>query len=137
MPPFATAPQLCKLSQPTASEMKFVAAYLLASLGADAATEERVDALPAPAPTLPTKNDVRRILSSISAEVEQDRLDRLLALLEVKDIAELIATGREQLAYAPSGAAAGVIAAPTAAEAVEAAKKEEDDDDVALFNLFD
>jgi large subunit ribosomal protein LP2 len=117
--------------------MKFVAAYLLASLGADAATEERVDALPAPAPTLPTKNDVRRILSSISAEVEQDRLDRLLALLEVKDIAELIATGREQLAYAPSGAAAGVIAAPTAAEAVEAAKKEEDDDDVALFNLFD
>lgn len=59
--------------------------------------------------------------------MEGDRLDLLFELLEGKDITELIATGREQLAYAPSGAAAAVVAAPAAAaaEAKEEAKKEE------------
>ncbi|PWZ15634.1 60S acidic ribosomal protein P2-3 [Zea mays] len=104
--------------------MEFLAAYLLPCLGAG------------PAPALPTKDDVRRILRSVSAEVEEDRLDLVFALLEVKDIAELIATGGEHLAYAPSGAAAAVVAAPAAAEVEEEATKEEDED-IALFNLFD
>jgi large subunit ribosomal protein LP2 len=115
---------------------EFLAAYLLPCLGADAATGQRVDVLPGPATALPTKDDVRRILRSVSAEVEEDRLDLVFALLEVKGIAELIYTGGEQLAYAPSGAAAAVVAAPAAAEVEEEATKEEDED-VALFNLFD
>jgi large subunit ribosomal protein LP2 len=124
--------------------MKFAAAYLLACLGAEQAAAAA--ALPAPAPALPpTKDDVRRILGSVGAEVEEDRLDLLFALMDGKDVAELIAAGREQLAYAPSGAAA-VVAAPAAAAAAEAeeeakeeAKKEEEEeeDDDVLFNLFD
>nr|AGT17046.1 60S acidic ribosomal protein [Saccharum hybrid cultivar R570] len=127
--------------------MKFAAAYLLACLGAEQAAAAA--ALPAPAPALPpTKDDVRRILGSVGAEVEEDRLDLLFALMDGKDVAELIAAGREQLAYAPSGAAA-VVAAPAAAAAKaeaaeeeakkEEAKKEEEEeeDDDVLFNLFD
>ncbi|CAD6226285.1 unnamed protein product [Miscanthus lutarioriparius] len=135
--------------------MKFAAAYLLACMGAEqaaaaaaTATEEGAAAvLPAPVPELPpTKDDVRRILGSVGAEVEEDRLDLLFALMDGKDVAELIAAGREQLAYAPSGGAA-MVAAPAAGAAAEAeeedkkeeAKKEEEEeeDDDALFNLFD
>jgi ribosomal protein L12E/L44/L45/RPP1/RPP2 len=70
--------------------MKFIAAYLMACLGADAATIEGV----APAAALPTKDDVCHILCSVGTEVEWDRLDLLFELLEGKDIAELIATGQ-------------------------------------------
>ncbi|KAG0542344.1 hypothetical protein BDA96_02G095400 [Sorghum bicolor] len=133
--------------------MKFAAAYLLACLGAEqAAAAANTEEGAAPAPALPpTKDDVRRILGSVGAEVEEDRLDLLFALMDGKDVADLIAAGREQLAYAPSGAATAVAvgAAPAAAAAEaeeEAAKKEaakkkeeeeEEEDDDALFNLFD
>jgi len=99
--------------------MKFVAAYLLACLGADsAAAAER-----------PTKEDVRRILDSVGAdageEEEEGSLDLLFARLEGKDVAELVAAGREQLAYAPSGAAAAGVAATAAAGEAKEDKEEE------------
>ena len=50
---------------------------------------------------LPTEDDVRRILGSVGAVVE-DRLDLLFALMEGKDITRLIAVGREQLTDAAS-----------------------------------
>jgi len=116
--------------------MKFVAAYLLACLGADsAAAAER-----------PTKEDVRRILGSVGAdageEEEEGRLDLLFARLEGKDVAELVAAGREQLAYG-AAAAAAVAAAPAAAaaadakEAKEEEKEEEDEEEEEMFSLFD
>ena len=43
---------------------------------------------------LPTEDDVRRILGSVGAVVE-DRLDLLFAAMEGKDITRLIAVGRE------------------------------------------
>jgi hypothetical protein len=46
----------------------------------------------------------------VGAEVEEDRLDLLFAQLEGKDITELLAMGREQLAYTSFGAAAAVAA---------------------------
>jgi large subunit ribosomal protein LP2 len=70
--------------------MKFVAAYLLACLGADsAATAEGA---------CPTMEDVRRILGSVGADgaaAEEDLLDLLSSRLEGKDVAELVAAGRE------------------------------------------
>ncbi|XP_062187995.1 large ribosomal subunit protein P2A-like [Phragmites australis] len=117
--------------------MKFVAAYLLACLGADA--EEG-------APR-PGKGDVRRILDSVGAEVEEGRLDLLFAQLEGKDVAELLAAGREMLAYAPCGSGAAAVAVPAAACAADATeakeeKKEEEkveseEEDDAMFSLFD
>ncbi|KAF8690582.1 hypothetical protein HU200_040949 [Digitaria exilis] len=123
--------------------MKFVAAYLLAYLGA-AESAAAVAEVPAAAPT---KEDVLRILASVGADAEgaEDRLDMLFAQLEGKDVADLLAAGREQLAYAPSGASAAAFAAggPAAAAAADEAaakeqeKEEEGEEDELVFNLFD
>ncbi|KAL6639618.1 hypothetical protein ACP70R_023348 [Stipagrostis hirtigluma subsp. patula] len=111
--------------------MKFVAAYLLACLGGE-------EGAPAPG-----KDDVRRILEAVGAEVEDDRLELLFRELDGRDVADLIAAGREKLAYAPScGAAVAVAAAaPAAAEEEKKPEKEEEkveeDDDDLVCNLFD
>nr|CAB3456207.1 unnamed protein product [Digitaria exilis] len=134
--------------------MKFVAAYLLAYLGAAesaaavvAEGEEESAAAAAVPASAPTKEDVLRILASVGADAEgaEDRLDMLFAQLEGKDVADLLTAGREQLAYAPSGASAaafavgGAAGGPAAAAAAdEAAEKEEEgEEDELVFNLFD
>lgn len=113
--------------------MKFVAAYLLASMGGNPS---------------PTRDDVRGILESVGAVVEEDKMEMLFKAVEGKDVTELIAAGREKLAFAPCGGAAVNAAAPAAAaaggaggaaeeeeEKVEEKAEEEDDD--AMFSLFD
>ncbi len=115
--------------------MKVVAAYLLAVLGGN---------------TNPGLDDVKSILNSVGAEVDDDRIGLLLSEVKGKDITELIASGREKLASvpsgggavavaAPAGGAAGGGAAPAAAEQKKEEKveeKEESDDDMG-FSLFD
>ncbi|KAL3752929.1 hypothetical protein ACJRO7_000341 [Eucalyptus globulus] len=116
--------------------MKVVAAYLLAVLGGN---------------TCPSADDLKNILGSVGAEVDDDRIELLLSEVKGKDITELIAAGREKLASVPSGGggAVAVAAAPGggaaaggAAPAAEAKKeekveeKEESDDDMG-FSLFD
>ncbi|KAJ8767850.1 hypothetical protein K2173_020790 [Erythroxylum novogranatense] len=114
--------------------MKVVAAYLLAVLGGNCS---------------PTADDVKRILGSVGAEAEDDRIELLLSQVAGHDITELIASGREKLASVPAGGGVAVAAsAPTAggggdaAPAAEAKKeekveeKEESDDDMG-FSLFD
>ncbi|KAJ0657221.1 putative ribosomal protein P2 [Helianthus annuus] len=111
-----------------------VAAYLLALLGGN---------------TSPTAEDLKKILGSVGADAEDDKIELLLSEVKGKDITELIASGREKLASVPSGgggvavaAAAGGAAAPAAAAAAESKKeekveeKEESDDDMG-FSLFD
>ncbi|KAK3126762.1 hypothetical protein QOZ80_7AG0562010 [Eleusine coracana subsp. coracana] len=130
--------------------MRFIAAYLLAQLGATsaaAAVGKGEEGAPAPIPPLPGKDDVRRILDSVGVNVDEDRLDMLFAELEGKDFAELMAAGRERFAYAPCAGAGMAVAsaAPGAAsgagEAKEEEKKEEEkmeeEDDENMFNLFD
>ncbi|GJN19984.1 hypothetical protein PR202_gb07305 [Eleusine coracana subsp. coracana] len=111
--------------------MRFIAAYLLAQLGATSA---------------PGKDDVRRILDSVGVNVDEDRLDMLFVELEGKDFAELMAAGREKLAYAPCAGAGMAVAsaAPGAASSAGEAKEEdkeeekmEEEDDENMFNLFD
>ncbi|KVH90711.1 60S acidic ribosomal protein P2 [Cynara cardunculus var. scolymus] len=115
--------------------MKVVAAYLLALLGGN---------------TSPSADDLKKILGSVGADADEDRIELLLSEVKGKDITELIAAGREKLASVPSGgggvavaaAAGGGGAAPAAAAAAETKKeekveeKEESDDDMG-FSLFD
>ncbi|KAK1429190.1 hypothetical protein QVD17_11394 [Tagetes erecta] len=114
--------------------MKVVAAYLLALLGGN---------------TSPSAEDLKKILGSVGADAEDDKIELLLSEVKGKDITELIASGREKLASVPSGgggvavaAAAGGGGAAPAAAAAESKKeekveeKEESDDDMG-FSLFD
>ncbi|KAI3705495.1 hypothetical protein L1987_75734 [Smallanthus sonchifolius] len=111
--------------------MKVVAAYLLALLGGN---------------TCPSADDLKKILGSVGADADDDRIELLLSEVKGKDITELLAAGREKLASVPSGgggvavaAAAGGGAAPAAAETKKEEKveeKEESDDDMG-FSLFD
>ncbi|KAH6791763.1 60S acidic ribosomal protein family [Perilla frutescens var. hirtella] len=115
--------------------MKVVAAYLLAVLGGN---------------TSPAADDICKILGSVGAEADKERIELLLSQVKGKDITELIAAGREKLASVPAGGGGGVAvaasgggasggAAPAAAEAKKEEKeeeKEESDDDMGL-GLFD
>ncbi|KAM0887459.1 hypothetical protein ACQ4PT_029034 [Festuca glaucescens] len=105
--------------------MRFVAAYLLATLGGNAS---------------PTKDDVRAILGSVGAEVDEAKLEMLFKEVDGKDLAALIAAGREKLAFASRGAAAAATPAAAAEEKkekVEEKVEEEDEEDLDMFSLFD
>uniref|UniRef100_A0ACD5Z4A3 Uncharacterized protein n=1 Tax=Avena sativa TaxID=4498 RepID=A0ACD5Z4A3_AVESA len=106
--------------------MRFVAAYLLATLGGNPS---------------PTKDDVRAILGSVGAEVEEDKLEMLFKEVEGKDLVELIAAGREKFAFAPRGGAAAMDVATAAAADTAEEKKEkevdEEEEDLDMIGLFD
>ncbi|MBA0721884.1 hypothetical protein Golax_009385, partial [Gossypium laxum] len=65
--------------------MKVVAAYLLAVLGSK---------------TNPSAADIKKILASVGAEADDDKIQLLLSEMKGKDVTELIASGREKLASA-------------------------------------
>ncbi|ORY32419.1 ribosomal protein 60S, partial [Rhizoclosmatium globosum] len=112
--------------------MKYVAAYLLATLGGNAT---------------PAAADVEKILTSVGVEVDSERVEKLIAELDGKDIAEIIAAGSAKMASLPAGGAAapaaaaaapaaGAAAAAPAAKEEKKEEKEESDDDMG-FGLFD
>ncbi|XP_039123138.1 60S acidic ribosomal protein P2B-like [Dioscorea cayenensis subsp. rotundata] len=115
--------------------MKVIAAYLLALLGGN---------------SCPSADDLTKILSSVGAEADEDRIEFFLSEVKGKDITELIALGREKFASVPSGGGAAIAvaapaggaggaAAPAAAEPKKEEKveeKEESDEDMG-FSLFD
>ncbi|XP_063396473.1 large ribosomal subunit protein P2-like [Mytilus trossulus] len=112
--------------------MRYVAAYLLASLGGNAN---------------PSASDLEKIIGSVGIEAEADKIKKIISELKGKNLEDLIKEGQEKLASVPAGGAAAP-AAPAAAAAAEApkggAKKEEkkpepesgSDDDMG-FGLFD
>ncbi|KAI9355129.1 hypothetical protein DFJ73DRAFT_658270 [Zopfochytrium polystomum] len=116
--------------------MKLIAAYLLATLGGKAS---------------PTSADVKKILSSVGIEADDERLDKLVADLKGKNINEVIAAGAAKMSALPAGggggaAPAAAAAAPAASAAAPAAaakkeekkvEKEEESDDDMGFGLFD
>ncbi|TYZ66295.1 hypothetical protein PybrP1_010381 [[Pythium] brassicae (nom. inval.)] len=99
--------------------MRYIAAYLLAVLGGNAA---------------PSAADVTKILSSVGVEADLDHLSKLLAELEGKDVNKIIAAGSKKLAKFGGGgaaAAAGAAAGGAAAAApVEEEKEEEEEADM-------
>ncbi|EPS40551.1 hypothetical protein H072_5590 [Dactylellina haptotyla CBS 200.50] len=112
--------------------MKHLAAYLLLQIGGNAS---------------PSASDIKTLLSSVGVEADDERLEKLLAELDGKDVNELIASGQTKLASVPSGgsgggaaasggaAAAAGGAAPAAEEKEEEAAEESDED--MGFGLFD
>ncbi|KIK47394.1 hypothetical protein CY34DRAFT_247207 [Suillus luteus UH-Slu-Lm8-n1] len=112
--------------------MRHIAAYLLLQIGGNAS---------------PSADDVKKVLSAVGIEADDDRLDTLISELEGKDINTLIAEGSAKLSSVPSGGAVAA-AAPSAGGAAPAAaveeekkeekkeEKEESDDDMG-FGLFD
>merc|ERR1712038_1601782 len=108
------------------NKMKYVAAYLLAAQSGSA----------------PSKDAVTKILESIGADIESDKLDKVFAELDGKNVEEVIAEGMSLLASVPSGgaapaagAAAAGDAAPAAEEKKEESEEEESDSDMG-FDLF-
>ncbi|KAI2795631.1 hypothetical protein RDWZM_007378 [Blomia tropicalis] len=114
--------------------MRYVAAYLLATLGGNKS---------------PSKDDLSKILSSVGVEVDGEKLEKVISELKDKSVEELITKGSEKLASVPSGGGA-VAAAPAAAggdapagdagkDSKKEAKKEEseEEDDDMGFGLFD
>ncbi|KAG2344021.1 ribosomal protein 60S [Suillus weaverae] len=112
--------------------MRHIAAYLLLQIGGNAS---------------PSASDVKKVLSAVGIEADEDRLETLVSELEGKDINALIAEGSAKLSSVPSGGAVAA-AAPSAGGAAPAAaveeekkeekkeEKEESDDDMG-FGLFD
>ncbi|KAF8975795.1 60S acidic ribosomal protein P2 [Entomortierella lignicola] len=109
--------------------MKYLAAYLLLTIGGNAS---------------PSAKDITDLLATVGIEAESERIESLISQLSGKDINELIAEGTSKLASVPAGgAAAAAPAAGGAAAAAEEKKeekkeeaKEESDDDMG-FGLFD
>ncbi|KAL6207130.1 PREDICTED: 60S acidic ribosomal protein P2-like [Fragaria vesca subsp. vesca] len=111
--------------------MKVVAAYMLAVLGGNAS---------------PSADDVKKILGSVGAEADDNKIELLLSQLKGKDITDLVASGKEKLASVPSGGSAAVAAPAAGTDAaapgpVEEKKEEkveeEEEDDEFISNIFD
>ncbi|PWY70054.1 ribosomal protein P2 [Aspergillus vadensis CBS 113365] len=110
--------------------MKYLAAYLLLALAGN---------------NTPSAEDIKSVLSAVGIDAEEERLQKLIAELEGKDLQELISEGSQKLASVPSGGAgAAAAAAPAAggaaAEAPAEEKKEEaaeESDEDMGFGLFD
>ncbi|KAJ0230877.1 60S acidic ribosomal protein P2-5 [Hirschfeldia incana] len=113
--------------------MKVVAAYLLAKLGGN---------------ENPSVADLKKILESVGAEIDQEKIDLFFSLIKDHDVTELIAVGREKMAALSSGGPAVAVAAggggaaapaaePAAAEKKKEEEKEESEDDGGMMSLFD
>ena len=72
--------------------MRYVAAYLLASLGGNAS---------------PDAAAIKAILASVGVEAADENVDKVIAELKGKDLAELITSGTELLASVPGGGGGG------------------------------
>ncbi|CAI5437979.1 unnamed protein product [Caenorhabditis angaria] len=108
--------------------MKYLGAYLLATLGGTAA---------------PSAQDLLRILEAGGLDCDMEDAGKVVTALAGKNITEVIAEGKVKLSSVPSGgsapAASAAPAAGAAAPKAEAKKeepKEESDDDMG-FGLFD
>ncbi|TDL24070.1 ribosomal protein 60S [Rickenella mellea] len=112
--------------------MRYIAAYLLLQIGGNAS---------------PSSADVKKVLSAVGIEADEERLKKLISELSGKSVDELIAEGSAKFASVPSGGGGGSAvpaAAASGGAAPEAPKeeekkeeeKEESDDDMG-FGLFD
>ncbi|KYO33125.1 patatin-like phospholipase domain-containing protein 1 [Alligator mississippiensis] len=85
---FASAPGL---------KMRYVAAYLLAVLGGNDS---------------PTAKNIKKILSSVGIDADDERVDKVISELSGKDVDDVINSGLSKLTCVPAGGA--VAAAPAA-----------------------
>ena len=93
----------------------------------------------------PSADDITKLMGSVGVEADSDKLKKFLAEMDGKNLAEVLAAGKEKLASLPSGGAA-VAAAPAAAGGAPAAggaaaaapePEEEEEEEDMEFDLFD
>ncbi|EER05737.1 acidic ribosomal protein P2, putative [Perkinsus marinus ATCC 50983] len=90
----------------------------------------------------PSEADVKKILESVSAPVDEEQIKSLVSQLEGKDIAALIKDGKEKLSSCAGAAPAAATGASAAAGAKEEAaapveEEEEEEEEDMGFDLFD
>ena len=100
--------------------MKYIAAYLLAQAGGEAA---------------PSKEKITAILESVGIQVDAKAVDALLEKLNGKNVEELIKEGSEKLAVVGGGAAAPATGAAT--EVAKEEEKKEEEEVVEMAGGFD
>ncbi|MES1910064.1 MAG: hypothetical protein MHM6MM_002725 [Cercozoa sp. M6MM] len=106
--------------------MRFVAAYLLLTLAGKKADAESIKAL----------------FEKTGVSVDEEKLNKLVAELEGKDLDALVAEGLEKVgtvAVAAGGASAGAAAGGAAEEAVaeeEEEEEEESEEEMGFGGLF-
>merc|ERR1712062_202330 len=109
--------------------MRYVAAALLAAQGGQEVSAD----------------NIKKILSSVGIDADDEKVDKVVSELAGKDIAELIKEGTEKLGSVPAGAAPAAggggapagEAAPAAAAAAKEPEPESEEDDDMGFGLFD
>jgi large subunit ribosomal protein LP2 len=89
--------------------MRIIAAYLLAVLGGNAS---------------PDASAVNNILASVGIEAEQDRVEKLVADMKGKDLAEVIKAGSAKLSTLSVGSGSGASAPAPSASSAPAPKAE-------------
>ncbi|GIY04390.1 60S acidic ribosomal protein P2 [Caerostris extrusa] len=102
-----------KLLKRRLKKMRYLAAYMLASLGGNKS---------------PSVSDIEKILSSVGIEVDKERCKKVVSELSGKDINEIIQNGKSKLASMPAGGAVAVSAggaAPAAGGAPATPSKED------------
>lgn len=114
--------------------MRYIAAYMLATLGGNAN---------------PSSADVAKILKAGGISVDQEEAERLVSELSGKDLNKLMAEGSNKMASIPAGGAGPAVtvssgsapsATATAGSAAGAGKKEEkveEEEGDMGFGLFD
>ncbi|KIK60341.1 hypothetical protein GYMLUDRAFT_43639 [Collybiopsis luxurians FD-317 M1] len=114
--------------------MRYIAAYLLLQMGGNPS---------------PSASDIKRVLSAVSIQADDERLDKLLSALKDKDINQLIQEGSSKLSLIPSGGGpVPVDAGGGGTQEKEVDKKEENEelakddgddseDEGFYLNLFD
>ncbi|XP_018427607.1 PREDICTED: 60S acidic ribosomal protein P2-like [Nanorana parkeri] len=112
--------------------MRYMAAYLLATLGGNSS---------------PSAKDIKKILSSVGIDADEERLGKVISELDGKNVDDLINSGLSKLCSVPSGgavsaapssapAAGGKAPAPAEKKEEEKEESEESDEDMG-FGLFD
>ncbi|XP_068113261.1 large ribosomal subunit protein P2-like isoform X2 [Hyperolius riggenbachi] len=113
--------------------MRYVAAYLLATLGGNGN---------------PSEKDIKKILSSVGIDADDERMKKVVSEFGGKNVDDLISAGLSKLCSVPSGGAvsaagsapapaAGGGAAPAAEKKEEVKEESEESDEDMGFGLFD
>merc|ERR1712072_640638 len=102
------------MGRTTQSKMKYLAAYMLAVEGGN---------------NTPSEDDVKNILSSIGAEVDDAKVTELFTQMDGKDLKEVLAAGSEKLPQMGGGGGGGAAAAAGGDGAPAAEEKKESSSD--------
>ena len=80
--------------------------------------------------------DIKNVLETVGAEAEDEKIEKLIADLEGKNVEELIKEGLEKLVSIPTGGAAPAAAEEKKEEEKKEEEEEEEDIDMSGGGLF-